>query len=68
MLEILFTHRFVPLSTLEWQIRIAERHGPYAECDDNCQAPFFPVLPEDYVSAYRHWRFHAREGGCAHGF
>jgi hypothetical protein len=67
MLEILPTDRFVPLDTLIWQLHITHRLSAYVDCDDNCQAPRFPVLPEDYIAAYIHWRFHARDGGCAHG-
>jgi hypothetical protein len=59
--------RFVPLATLVYQVRVAHLHGACVECDDNCRAPFYPVLPEDYVTAYKHWRFHARNDRCSHG-
>jgi hypothetical protein len=67
MLEIMTTEEFMPASTLECQLRMVRHYGSYVECDDNCQAPYHPILPEDYVAAYQHWRFHARDGGCTHG-
>jgi hypothetical protein len=69
MLETTYTEHpfFIDYNTLQWQIRIARRYGPHVECEDYCNAPNMPVLPEEYVSAYRHWRFHGRNGGCAHG-
>jgi hypothetical protein len=69
MLETTIIENFMPLDTLQWQIRTAWRYGLYVECEDNCGAPNMPVLPEEYISAYHHWRFHGRNGGgCAHGF
>lgn len=39
----------------------------YVRCDESCRARQTPTTPEEYIAAYRHWRFHQNLGGCSHG-
>jgi hypothetical protein len=38
-------------------------------CDDSvCQAKLEPKTFEEYVLAYKHWRYHDYMAGCAHAY